>query len=692
MKHCRACRLERLRRKSNHLFKRSAVLVAVTLLLDWLIINSLSGSGHAYPFWPAAGVAVGLVIADGARLLPAVWLASFLLNVYLNPSNPSLGVVLALGATLQTAIAAALARRISGSRPKLRHTKEITAFLIATGPLSCLIGASASAIASHAYQVLIPEQLLSSAFTWWAGDVMGVVVMTPITLMLLPEMNEAWEGRRLKIAVPSTLLALLTQIAFSQSVTIEQQKVLSDIKTTAADTSQLLTNNLEKYSEIIDSLRRFELSSQHVSSEEFHSFTNEIFIRYPGLHGLSWNPVITQAERESFEQERRKEDGNTSFQITERNANGTLVRAGERERYLPVSLIEPKAENQAAFGFDILSNPLRTIAVKAAERSKQLQATSPIELVQDKGSQQGVLILDPTHDPTGKLQGFAVGVLRMGDLLSSTFRNETSSSDLIRWTLTTADNKPLATYGAADTIAEDWIITTSIPYAGTLWKLKLEPSEQAVFTKLTKLPQQLLFACVFTVLTNQALFLVITAKDQEQSNNAKISRLQALHDPLTNLLNRRGFQSALEEATEQTRQNKTSNTLLYLDLDHFKPINDLEGHKAGDEVLIRICNTLADTVRKNDLVGRLGGDEFAIILKDCPTPNAHQISDKILSRIRDMPITINGNSYQVTASIGLINLNKADLEHTSTDDILHRADIACYQAKRSGRDQISVDA
>ena len=667
------------------------MLVAVTLLLDWLIINSLSGSGHAYPFWPAAGVAVGLVIADGARLLPAVWLASFLLNVYLNPSNPSLGVALALGATLQTAIAAALGRRISGSRPKLRHTKEITAFLLATGPLSCLIGASASAIASNAYQVLIPEQLLSSAFTWWAGDVMGVIVMTPITLMMLPEMHEAWEGRRLKIAIPSILLALLTQIAFSQAAAIDKQKVLSDIKKTAADTSQLLTNNLEKYSEIIDSLRRFELSSQHVSSEEFHSFTNEIFVRYPGLHGLSWNPVITQAERENFEQERRKEDGNNSFQITERNTNGTLVRAGERERYLPVSLIEPKAENQAAFGFDILSNPVRSIAVKEAERSKQLQATSPIKLVQESGSQQGILILDPTHDTTGKLQGFAVGVLRMGDLLSSTFSNETSPSGLIRWTLTTADNKPLATYGAADKIAEDWVITRPIPYAGTLWNLKLEPSEQAVFTKLTKLPQQLLFACVLTLLTNQAFFLVITAKDQEQSNNAKVSRLQALHDPLTNLLNRRGFQAALEEATEQSHQNEIPNTLLYLDLDHFKPINDLEGHKAGDEVLIRICKTLSDTIRKNDRIGRLGGDEFAIILRDCPTPNAYEISNKILSKVRNMPITINGNGYQVTASIGFINLNKADLKHASIDDILHRADIACYQAKRSGRDQMVID-
>ena len=88
---------------------------------------------------------------------------------------------------------------------------------------------------------------------------------------------------------------------------------------------------------------------------------------------------------------------------------------------------------------------------------------------------------------------------------------------------------------------------------------------------------------------------MITAKDQEQSNNAKISRLQALHDPLTELLNRRGLQAALEEATEQSRQYTTPNTLLYLDLDHFKPINHLEGHKAGDEVLIRICNTLSGT-------------------------------------------------------------------------------------------------
>lgn len=678
-------------RTTVHLFKRSIVLIAGTLLLNWLIIELLPAIGHAYPFWPASGVAVALVIADGVGLLPAVWLASFLLNLFLHPATPSLAFVLALGVTLQTTVAASLGRRISGSIPKLRRPKEIISFLLATGPLSCLVGSSVSAIAIKAYQVLIPEQLLSAVFTGWAGNVMGVVVMTPITLMLLPEMSAAWEGRRCKIAIPSILLALLTQIAFSQAITIDQQKALSSIKTTAAETSQALTNNLERYSEIIDSLRRFELSSEYISSQEFHSFTSEVLERYPGLHGLSWNPIVTQEERDSFEQQRRQETNSKDFQITERNKSGSLIRARQRQRYIPVSLIEPKEPNQAALGYDILSNHSRAMAVRAAERTNSLQATSPIELVQEQGSQQGVLILDPTRTDDGTLQGFAVGVLRMGDMLRSTFSRDLPTTNFIQWRLTTGDNQPLATYGRADNIAEDWIVSTSIPYAGAVWQLALEPSEQAIQSRLSHHPQQLLLIFALTAMISQAFLLVVTARDQEESTQAKLSRIQAIHDPLTDLLNRRGFHAALDEAIEESRQNQSHNCLLYLDLDHFKPINDHEGHQAGDAVLIQICNTLTETIRKNDIAGRIGGDEFAIILKDCPAANAQRIGEKLLREIRDLPITFHGNNYRVTASMGLLSLNASDLAHGTIDDIMHRADVACYQAKHSGRDQMVID-
>lgn len=154
----------------------------------------------------------------------------------------------------------------------------------------------------------------------------------------------------------------------------------------------------------------------------------------------------------------------------------------------------------------------------------------------------------------------------------------------------------------------------------------------------------------------------------------------ATHDALTGLLNRRGFEERMARFVEGRQRRPTA--LLIIDLDHFKPINDSEGHPAGDAMLQAVAAALSEGVRTSDAVGRLGGDEFAVLLEGCPPQWAQRLAQKLLERVQAARVPWNGRVLQVGASIGLAMW---DERMGSTQRWNHAADQACYEAKRSGR-------
>ena len=683
--------------RTRRLLLRSLALAISTVVLGLLVTAWTPGLGHAYPFWPAAGVAVALVIADGPVLLPAVAIGSLLINLLLQSSAPLFALVLACGATLQTAAAARLGRRIAGPRPHLRSSHEIVVFLLLTGPLSCVIGAGVSVIASQAFGILTPAELPQAGFTWWAGDVLGVVVVTPITLMLLPEMHEAWDGRRLKLLLPSLLLLLAVELAYGQAVALNNQGIRADLKALAMDARYGLINNLDRHAEAIDSVRRLFLASEFVSAEEFHAFTDDVLKRLPGLQGLSWNPLVLAGERQLFERQQASDPSLPGYRITERNPKGELVPAGLRPRYVPVGYIEPLQNNRPALGYDIFSNALRADAIRRAERSGSLQATDPITLVQEKGNQKGVLVLDPLKQRDGRLSGFAVGVYRLGDLLASSF----SKADSQRWQGIGFElhsrgiggrQELLARYGPTSDPVKGWGVDVPVSFAGQNWTLSVLPSQAALIQRQSTLPQQLLFACLLLMILNQAFLLVVTGKDQLARREAQISHYLASRDPLTDLLNRRAFMAALDQARSEADVGSVTHALLVFDLDHFKPINDTAGHEAGDHALKQLSRCVASVLRRDDVLARLGGDEFAVILRNCNPGDVPGIVTKLLAAIQQLEISFGGQRFTVTASVGIRSLDRREGSLPSSRDLLRDADQACYRAKSLGRNQWVVVA
>lgn len=158
---------------------------------------------------------------------------------------------------------------------------------------------------------------------------------------------------------------------------------------------------------------------------------------------------------------------------------------------------------------------------------------------------------------------------------------------------------------------------------------------------------------------------------------------QSHKDPLTGALNRRTLMQSLEEAIDRKRRRETPASLLIIDIDHFKSLNDTYGHAAGDDVLRKFVNLIERKDRRLDRLFRLGGEEFLLFLPDTPLQGAEIVAAKLLHLIPDAELIGDGD---VTVSIGISELGKGE----TIENWMSRGDAALYQAKNNGRDRAEI--
>lgn len=164
---------------------------------------------------------------------------------------------------------------------------------------------------------------------------------------------------------------------------------------------------------------------------------------------------------------------------------------------------------------------------------------------------------------------------------------------------------------------------------------------------------------------------------------------QASRDSLTGLYNRKSFQDFLETALSEDSSVKKTNVLCYMDLDHFKTVNDVCGHAAGDELLKQIADLFSKRVRSTDRLARTGGDEFAILLMGCSVERAKTIFVRILEDVQGYRFTWNQNTFQVGVSMGALEFD-SNYRVTDMGSLMLSADEACYTAKKLGRNQLYI--
>ncbi|MFT4765036.1 MAG: two-component system cell cycle response regulator [Oleispira sp.] len=170
------------------------------------------------------------------------------------------------------------------------------------------------------------------------------------------------------------------------------------------------------------------------------------------------------------------------------------------------------------------------------------------------------------------------------------------------------------------------------------------------------------------------------------ANELMSLREQVITDPLTELFNVRYFRSALDIELERTLRTAIPTSLMMVDLDHFKKVNDVWGHEVGNQVLKLTARLIKQMTRQLDIQCRYGGEEFVVILPSTSLLMASQVAERLRQKIAESEITAGDETFNVTASIGL-SVRLAHQKGTASD-LIKAADDCLYQAKSAGRNQV----
>jgi diguanylate cyclase (GGDEF)-like protein len=161
---------------------------------------------------------------------------------------------------------------------------------------------------------------------------------------------------------------------------------------------------------------------------------------------------------------------------------------------------------------------------------------------------------------------------------------------------------------------------------------------------------------------------------------------QATHDVLTGAWNRAAALDALRRELSRARRDAGPCSVMMVDLDHFKHVNDTHGHPAGDAVLREVVRRLGRALRPYDLLARYGGEEFIVVLPGCPAPGAAVVAERLRAVVASTPVDLGAAQLAVTCSVGLATMT----EGATAEVLVKRADDALYAAKRAGRNRAEV--
>jgi signal transduction histidine kinase/integral membrane sensor domain MASE1 len=478
-------------------------LAAAYYILGRLALLLAIPPGYATAIWPAAGVALAGVLLFGYRVWPGIVLGSFWVNVWTSLDattavavlkSISLATSIGLGAALQALVGAFLVHRCVGFPNALEREHAIAKFLTLGGPLSCLVSATVG-ITTLLFGGIVPwANGLFSWGTWWVGDTIGVLIVTPLVLIWMAEPRQVWRQRRLSMTVPNCLALTFAVAFFIYASEWERGRIRLAFEQQVATVANFVEDSLNHNLEILSAIEWFFASSSEVDRWAFHTYAQRALSRYPGMQALEWIPRVPDEQRDAYEEAARR-DGYADFQITEQQAQGQMVRAARRAEYFPVYYMEPYEGNEVALGFDVASHPGRSEVLMWARDSGEPTATGRIRLVQETSRQYAVLVfqpiyhnrlpLDTVEQRRQALQGYALGVLRMGDMVASALKTSTQENIVMGLYDETAPAGDRLLYASASRVHEgadrrfdaeeggptwlEW--NTTIQLAGRRWTL-----------------------------------------------------------------------------------------------------------------------------------------------------------------------------------------------------------------------------
>jgi diguanylate cyclase (GGDEF)-like protein len=389
-----------------------------------------------------------------------------------------------------------------------------------------------------------------------------------------------------------------------------------------------------------------------------------------GLDGAAWVPRVPASQRAAYE-------AGHGVEIRERSIGPLLKPAATRPVYYPITYgTSEGATPSRVRGFDLSSDPLRARYLKRSGVTGQAVATPVVRLLIGG---LGINVFRPVYrdgapvataaERRRALRGFIAGSFRTQDVGNAALTVLPNDVEV----QLQVDHK--AVFGPKGEL--DDVATAPVHIADRTWLLTLkEPGGPPVGLPLA-------IAVLGIALAALLASLVVSWGRGERMRELE---RQASQDSLTGLGNRRRFEEDLAAAMARSHRDGATGALLILDLDHFKRINDSQGHPAGDRLIKAVAETLRRRTRAGDSLARLGGDEFAVILPRCGQEEARIAAEAIAAEIRKHDFEDEADGPTVSVGITIFG----DDPRTSPATVVSQADTAMYAAKDEGRNAVRV--
>ena len=442
-------------------FKPNSAVVILISFVSYYLFSKVGllfaiPPGFASAVWPAAGVGLASYLIFGRMALVGVFLGALLANGQVAKEGffeqetlqQILPLLIAVGTVLQMAFTKWLLDRYVAKPINNTYLKSVVHFLLLAGPVGCLVSATFSSTAISLINGIPLYHSLFIAFTWWVGDLIGVVFFLPIVLSLFDNPYYLQKKDKLKIVVPAAILFLLVSSIFGLSREHYKTSRMEAFVTHTTEFSQRINLIENTISQQLVGMKGLFRASEFVSRAEFKEFTDNILNPDIKIRALAWLPKVNGSERRQFEQRIAEEDFPN---FTLKQLIGGKVQPAEHQRYyIPILYTEPLGPNRTAVGLDVSSHDVVGITVNKAIYSGTKAVSPQLSLVQDLENFNAVIVYYPIYEDgevpkernmrVSKLIGLFEAVLELDQLVYSLYTDEMREQFVFRTKYIQGDN------------------------------------------------------------------------------------------------------------------------------------------------------------------------------------------------------------------------------------------------------------
>lgn len=626
--------------------------------------------------WPAAGLGVGFILVWGKRIIPAIILAEIINSIVLYKIHQHFGwnqmtmydVLLLMTNIFRPLFAGLVVRYIVGSQPQLIQVKNIVKFFTFAAVIPCLVSTVffVTLLTSAGYYSM--DDFLLKGFLWYLGDLMSVLIFTPVVMSFLAQPRDMWQPRIKSVAIPILAGFVMVSLLFNSLKNYEEKGINEIIKThinylvksveglSYIEVIGFLEGNdevfeLDRYKVEIDLNMMGEYINQYVSQDVLTTrYDKHVHSGFFSIEGSSYRITITPTPR-YFPADFSSSLWLTLFIVlsfTGFVSVGMLTLTGRH-------ILTAREVKQRTLQLNLINKELQ-------ERNRNYQRiieNQPVifwkvDLELDKVtfvSQEAEAILGYPVDQWITEPHFFTKIIHPDDL-------------------TMVKNTMHQPYNQEQHVEVEY-------------RIRHANGEYRWFRDVLCIPED------FDE-TNEVMGMLVDVTDKK-NDTEKIHHL-AFHDSLTQLPNRQKFQTSLNELIARGLKENKFGAMLFLDMDRFKVLNDALGHHFGDQLLLKIAERLSGYADEFNVIARFGGDEF-VLASECKYDNVNDASvqiillaERIISTLAE-PYTINNNQHICTVSIGITIFPH---QHVTVNDIIRQADVAMYRSKEQGRNQVTM--